>query len=123
MDADLVDGGVTSGFPIWVFDVARNPKIPTFGFLLEEGKAKPRPIRNVLSFAWNLIQTGIGSADKILNAHNDYRTIKIPTLGIGSTNFDLTQAEQEALFMSGYQAADDFLQIFDWPAYVAQYRC
>lgn len=124
VEADLVDGGVTSGFPIWVLDVPRDPKIPTFGFLLEEGKAKPRPIRNVLSFAWNLIQTGIGSADKILGKHNKARTIKIPIPpGITSTDFDLSQAQQVALFVSGYEAADSFLQSFVWSDYVLKYRC
>ncbi|MCZ6708603.1 MAG: patatin-like phospholipase family protein [Chloroflexi bacterium] len=124
VEADLVDGGVTSGFPIWVFDVPCDPEIPTFGFLLEEGKAAPSPIRNVLSFAWNLIQTGIGSADKILSEHNETRTIEIPIPpGITSTDFDLSQAQQVALFVSGYEAADSFLQSFVWSDYVLKYRC
>ena len=124
VDADLVDGGVTSGFPIWVFDVPCDPKIPTFGFLLEEGKAAPSPIRNVLSFAWNLIQTGIGSADKILSKHNETRTIEIPIpSGITSTDFDLSQAQQVALFVSGYEVADAFLQKFNWSDYVTEFRC
>ena len=124
VDADLVDGGVTSGFPIWVFDVPCDPKIPTFGFLLDERKAKLTPIRNVLSFAWNLVQTGIGSADKILGDHNDARTIKIPIPpGIASTDFDLSQAQQVALFVSGHEAADSFLQSFVWSDYVLKYRC
>ena len=124
MDADLVDGGVTSGFPMWVFDVPCDPKIPTFGFLLEERKKSPPPIRNLLSFAWNLVQTSIGSADKILSDHDQARTIAIPIPpGISSTDFDLTPAQQKDLFLSGYKAADDFLKIFDWPAYLKEFRC
>ncbi len=31
----IVDGGIISNFPIWIFDVAETPRWPTFGFKLQ----------------------------------------------------------------------------------------
>ena len=37
----IVDGGLLSNFPIWIFDVADNPRWPTFGLNLYNNVQKP----------------------------------------------------------------------------------
>ncbi len=50
------------------------------------------------------------------------RTIPIPTLGIRSTDFDLTPDQVEALYQSGRTAAEEFLRTWDFGAYKAEFR-
>jgi len=125
--ADIVDGGVSSNYPIWLFDSfdARGPRYPTFGFLLDESlgaHGPPQPVRWLLDYGWNVVQSGIGAIDRILNAHGEARTIRIPTLGVGATDFDLPPERQRALFEAGYRAADDMLRAFVWRDYITAYR-
>ena len=65
-----------------------------------------------------------------MEAHDAYylsndkfaRTIAIDTLGIGSTNFNLTPAQKDALYVSGEQAAKKFLTQWNFNEYIAVYR-
>ena len=50
------------------------------------------------------------------------RTIPIPTLGVGTTEFEITPARVEALYQSGYDAAVKFLDGFDFKKYIDAYR-
>ena len=50
------------------------------------------------------------------------RTIPIPTLGVSTTEFDITPDRIRALYESGRRAAFDFLDHWDFEAYKAEYR-
>ena len=50
------------------------------------------------------------------------RTIPIPTLGVRTTEFDITRERSEALYESGRQAAEGFPAKWDFADYVAKYR-
>jgi NTE family protein len=50
------------------------------------------------------------------------RTIPIPTLGVGTTEFDLSPARALALYDSGRAAAAEFLDTWDFDAYIAEFR-
>jgi len=50
------------------------------------------------------------------------RTIPIPTLGVGTTEFDLSRVRAEALYESGREAAETFLATWDFAGYVAEFR-
>ena len=50
------------------------------------------------------------------------RTIPIPTLGVGTTEFDITPDRAAALYQSGRDAAADFLDHWDFDAYIRAYR-
>lgn len=50
------------------------------------------------------------------------RTIPIPTLGVGTTEFDITPERTRALYDSGYQAACGFLDHWDFAAYIEEFR-
>jgi NTE family protein len=125
---DIVDGGISSNYPIRYFDShqAEGPRFPTFGFLLDErlshSKAKPSTIRWLGDFASHVIQSGIGAIDRILTDHDEARSICIPTLGVGTIDFDLPPKKQEELFWAGYNAATEKLAQFSWHAYVKEFR-
>ena len=50
------------------------------------------------------------------------RTIPIPTLGVGTTEFDITRERALALYESGRKATEEFLKDWDFERYVAEFR-
>ena len=50
------------------------------------------------------------------------RTIPIPTLGVGTTEFDISEDRVDALYDSGHRAASDFLDHWDFQAYIEEFR-
>ena len=50
------------------------------------------------------------------------RTIPIPTLGIGTTEFEIMPERVRALYDSGHRAATDFLDQWDFDAYIDEFR-
>jgi len=50
------------------------------------------------------------------------RTIPIPTLGIGTTEFDISRERSKELYQSGRQAAEKFFKTWDFDRYVDEYR-
>ena len=57
----LVDGGLLSNFPVWLFDTeGTQPAWPTFGFkLVEPGAGKPRRVRGPISLLTALFATAM----------------------------------------------------------------
>lgn len=121
----IVDGGILSKFPLWIFDVEGIPKWPTFGLKLV-GKSSNNTILNRLdfvSFLLDIIDTMIDKNEEIYIRNKDaVRTIFIPTLGVSSTEFDITKEMKLKLFKSGYSSAEKFLDSWDFKRYIAKYR-
>lgn len=122
----IVDGGVISNFPIWTFDSHdESPAWPTFGLLLEEkgGSFKEEPT-DVGFMPHNMFlamfRTMMKANDRRFIRPDDFeqRTIKIPTLGVGTIDFDLSTEKKEALFHSGRKAAEEFLASWSFEEYV-----
>jgi NTE family protein len=42
--------------------------------------------------------------------------------GVGTTEFDITPERRDALYEAGREAASDFLDAWDFDAYVAEFR-
>ena len=134
----IVDGGMLSNFPVWLFDCpdAEVPSWPTFGLLLVEphpqtpiGARLPAPERAPHGLG-GLFKYVKAMADTMMEAHdrlyvekaNFARTIPIPTLGIGTTEFDITPSRKEALYQSGRDAAAAFLETWDFDGYIEEFR-
>lgn len=131
----IVDGGMLSNFPVWLFDCNDDeaPEWPTFGLLLVEpenrdhlGKRiekRERGVSALLDYVRALAETMMAAHDRLYVEQADYaRTISIPTLGIGTTEFDITPERAEALYQSGRAAAEKFLADWDFDAYVEEFR-
>lgn len=137
----IVDGGLLSNFPVHLFDRrGAKPRWPTFGLLLvEPDPAKPIGHRlpgeehgiergSLIDFVKSIAATAMEAHDRIHLAEATFaRTIRIPTLGVGTTEFDITPERRYALYESGRKAASDFLDAWDFDAwdfdaYVAEFR-
>jgi NTE family protein len=113
-DGALVDGGVTSGFPVFLFD-SPTPKRPTWGFRLYDGsppeKSPYNPIGGVfwpIPFIGDVIETAINALDNLEMKDFGNRVIAIPTGNVDALNFSLSEKEKESLYESGYKAGKDF---------------
>lgn len=114
----IVDGGVLSNFPLWLFDRdqqgRKENKVPTVGFqMVGKNSGKPHVIRGPFSMLQALVETMLSAHDeRYIEQSNRYRTIKIPTLGIGTTQFDIEKEESLLLYESGLRAGNRFFG--DW---------
>ena len=132
----IVDGGLLSNFPVHLFDRGgAEPRWPTFGLLLVEPEpGKPIGHRlpgeehgiergSLLDFLKSIAATAMEAHDRMFVEQATYaRTIPIPTLGVGTTEFDITPQRRDALYEAGRKAASDFLDAWDFDAYVAEFR-
>ena len=133
VDHLIVDGGMLSNFPVWLFDADKGepPRWPTFGMLLVEGDPKVpvahrvegRQSGSIIDYIKALASTMMEAHDRLyLEKATFVRTIPIPTLGVSTTEFDITPARVRAIYESGRKAAFDFLGRWDFEAYKAEYR-
>ncbi len=134
----IVDGGMLSNYPVWLFDCEDGdvPEWPTFGLLLVEPKPQvpigarlPKPkmagkgAGAVIDYVKSLAQTMMEAHDRLYVEQANYaRTIAIPTLGVGTTEFDLPRDRALELYDSGRRAAEKFLDKWDFEAYIAEFR-
>jgi NTE family protein len=112
----IVDGGILSNFPIWLFDSHDAIKRWTFGFRLYGGRPPeeppyrpcPKPLWPIhLTKAMFLAATEAWDRKK-LSEPTAVRTISIPTGNVRTLNFELTEAERTELYTSGLEAARKF---------------
>ncbi|HEV3048490.1 MAG TPA: patatin-like phospholipase family protein [Solirubrobacteraceae bacterium] len=133
----IVDGGLLSNYPIWLFDSppGSRPRFPTFGMLLvAPNQADPllpapaadAPLPSVappVDFAKAIVETMMEAHDRLyVEAANFARTIAIPTLGVRTTQFDIDEETATKLFDSGRQAAEEFLSGWSFRAYLEEFR-
>lgn len=137
----IVDGGMLSNFPVWLFDSSGPPRYPTFGLKLVPPDPKssladslPEPppaahggVAGVIDYVKSIVGTMIDAHDRqYLEQDQFVRTITISTLGIGTTQFDLSHDQLEDLYQSGRTGAEHFLEAWyaagGFPAYVAAFR-
>ena len=125
----LVDGGMLSNFPIDVFDRTdgKAPRWPTIGIKLS---SKPDAalrhkyeVHGTASLAIAMVGTMTSFHDQI---HIDdpatvARTIFVDTFGVRATDFDIGETMQDTLFRSGVEAAEAFLEDWDFGRYLERF--
>ncbi len=120
----IVDGGLLSNYPVWLFDTDGPPPWPTIGFkLVEPDAGEPENIRGPVSLLAALFTAMMEAHDaRYISDHDFVRTIAIPTLGVRTTEFNITRERSEALYRSGRRAAEEFFGTWDFERYVRRYR-
>ena len=134
----IVDGGMLSNFPVWLFDCEDQevPDWPTFGLMLVEPDPKtpigeripkpesaPRGVQGLVALISGMVHTMMEAHDRLYLEKAQYaRTISIPTLGVHTTEFDITPERTQALYESGRSAAEKFLETWNFEAYVQEFR-
>jgi NTE family protein len=128
----IVDGGLLSSFPIWLFDVPPDtpPAFPTFG-LTHTAPAQREPVLPAgrtsglaaglladVGYLKVIVETILQAHDRrALDAATHARTIPLPTLGITAIDFDIDDEGRQALFDAGHRATAAFLAGWDFGAY------
>jgi NTE family protein len=136
-DHMIVDGGLLSNYPVWLFDSAQQtpPRFPTFGMLLvapnQQAPLLPTAsqagqlagVHSDIDFLKAIAETMMEARDRFYVDQANYaRTIPIPTLGVKTTQFDIPADGAQALFESGRNAAKQFLATWDFQSYVDKFR-
>jgi len=111
----IVDGGVLSNYPVWLFDVNGIPRWPTIGFKLGGCKEiREHKITNIFNFTSSIIETMLEAQDDIHIRDMDYlRTVKINTLDIKTTDFNISYRKIMDLYNSGEACGREFLENWD----------
>jgi NTE family protein len=109
-----VDGGMLDNFPVDVFDRTdgKPSRWSTIGIKLSAKQvvAQPAATGSAVSEAIACLHTVLDNADRFyVTPERAARTIFVDNCGVKSTQFDLTAADQRALFDSGTQAATEWL--------------
>ncbi len=114
----ILDGGLLSNFPIWIFDTD-NPRFPTFGFhFVKEEVNIDAVIPTPIHLFKNIFKTMLQAHDlRYMNEETIERTIQIPTGHINATDFVLNEDETDFLYKSGYTSAKEFLSNWDFGQY------
>jgi NTE family protein len=114
----IVDGGLLSNFPLWLFD--RDPenekeRVPVIGFqMVGRAEAKPHVIRGPVTMLQALVETMLHAHDeRYIEKHNRLRTVKVPTMGVGTTEFHISPEKSQELYVSGLRAGIAFFR--EWP--------
>ena len=132
----IVDGGVLSNFPVWLFDSWEEPRWPTFGLRLVEQKPempldhRMQPttyplggIGTTIDYVKSLVHTMLEARDRLYIETADFaRTIPIPTLGVRTTDFDLPRGRRLELYKAGRAAAEKFLETWSFGRYLEEFR-
>jgi NTE family protein len=125
----IVDGGLLSNFPISLF-LADRPDVAAvvgpvgsgnvMGLLIDEtlpvpGRPAPAPAATGIA-ALRTVQRLKHIVDTATNAHDNMakavfaqHVVRLPAAGYGTTQFDMTDAEREALVEGGRQAMREYL--------------
>ena len=127
---EIVDGGLLSNFPIALF-LADRPEVTAvvgpaqaknvLGLLIDESLPVPdRPLRaassgstvtslSTLKRLKRLVDTATGAHDNMAKAVFASNVVRLPANGYGTTQFDMTPPEREALVNAGRLAMRRFL--------------
>lgn len=111
----IIDGGVLSNYPVWIFDVNGIPRWPTIGFKLGGSKEiREHKTTNIINFTSSIIETMLEAQDDIHIREMDYlRTVKIDTHDIKTTDFNISNENIMNLYHSGETCAKEFLKSFE----------
>src|SRR5205814_10658594 len=127
----VVDGGLLSNFPVWLFDAtSRPPARPTWGFRLHGGvdPDEQPPYRPIPMPFWRLklframFEAATGAWDaRQLSDDTSARSVSIPTGTISTTDFGLTQQQADWLFENGRRRAQEFFASSDTQHYLERF--
>jgi NTE family protein len=78
---------------------------------------------SLLDYIKAMAQTMMAAHDRLYIEKANYaRTIPIPTLGIGTTEFEISPDRVKLIYDSGHRAASEFLDRWDFAAYIEEFR-
>lgn len=113
----IVDGGLVSNFPVWLFHTRRKTfKRPVLGIHIKnEGESDDPPkITNALSMLQALFSTMKGAHDdRYISLAASENILTIPVEDVPTMDLEISQQVKWELFTQGYERTTEFLR--SWP--------
>lgn len=110
----IVDGGVLSNFPMWLFDKENVKKVrPVLGIKLSHhlNELPKNEINNAIHLFEALFETMKDAHDsRYISRKHEKNIIFIPTEGVLTTDFNLSPERKKLLFELGYKRTNKFLK-------------
>jgi NTE family protein len=113
----MVDGGLMSNFPAWLFEAERDelpPFIRTYGFTLVEAAAHVAAGRDLfdslIEYAGLVVQAGVYGSQTLLNETVEFCHVLPITTRFGVLDFALSDEKKDALYGEGLNCANHFFQ-------------
>lgn len=108
----IVDGGLLSNFPIWIFEGDSSYSYPTFGLNLRDKKSKTINGKNgFIPFAQDVILAPLnGKGQRYIREDDDVRTIVIDVPEVKATDFKDTLKYSPEMIDNGFNATEEFLK-------------
>jgi NTE family protein len=136
LTSTLMDGGLLSNFPIDSLDRhdGKKPRWPSFGITvlpnLPQGNDRVIPGLDVLHLVGaphaleDVITTVLVGRDQayLNQPWVSARAIRVDSTKVGFLDFDISDADVEALYAKGYTAGIEFLDTWNWTEYKRRYR-
>jgi NTE family protein len=116
----IVDGGVLSNYPVWLFD-REIPRWPTLGFrLISDAQKQVHEIEGPLTMLRSILYTMLDAHDnRHVQEQEQVRTIMVPALDVKLTDFSISNEKKQELFRSGVLAAKSFFEAWTFDRYLA----
>ncbi|QQK75909.1 patatin-like phospholipase family protein [Salicibibacter cibarius] len=110
--AIIVDGGILSNFPMWLFRREERVKRPLLGFQLNP---EPDDTRNTINNALELYSSVFETMQKghdarYVEKHKQENVVFIPVNRIKTTSFSLTKEDRKRLVQLGREATQNYLK-------------
>jgi NTE family protein len=122
----LIDGGLTSGFPVNVLDRPDGPpRWPTFGIrLLPRPPAEAALPDSTTAFARMVVDALQDSGDQLAPGTDcdERRTVRVDLSDVSTLDLDIDGDQELAVFEDGYDAMRTFLDGFDFENYLSACR-
>jgi NTE family protein len=113
----VVDGGVLSNFPMWLFDQEHKQTRPVLGIKLTSRsyELQKNKVNNALNLLGALFETMMKAHDsRYISRKHEKNIIFIPTEGISGIEFELSNAEKQKLMQLGRKSASTFLKTWSF---------
>lgn len=119
----IVDGGILSNYPVWLFDNDPTDPSPTIGYkLVDPTEGQPHKIYESFTMFKALFDTMLEAHDaRYIEDKQFIRTVPIPTLGVKTTEFNLSDDRKHELWSSGNVAATEFFKTWDFIDFKEKY--
>ncbi|MBU9712221.1 patatin-like phospholipase family protein [Evansella tamaricis] len=114
----IVDGGVLSNFPIWLFASRyKRMKRPVLGFRLAptQSKLEPKEINNALTMLTSMVETMRTAHDqRYISKHDAKNIVFIPAQHVSTTKFSIGEDEKKELIDVGENSTETFLRTWTY---------
>jgi len=112
----IVDGGLLSNFPLWIFRKGNKDARPVLGITLSEAleDQQPNDIKNALDMLQAIFQSMLRAHDaRYISKSMESNIIFIPVKNIRTTDLSISDEQKQLLIQLGKEKTEHFLEF--WP--------